>query len=428
MKLSSLILLLLLSTPVWATTELLDYIVAIVNDEIITHSALAQEVQLLETQARNQKAGVPPRPELEKQVLDNLIMTALQLQLAQRTGIVVEDSALNETLRNMATQNQMDLPTFRQAVERDGYIYEKFRDNVRNQMIIHRLQQRQVVNRISVTPKEIDNFLANQTQQGNPNNEYHLLHILIAIKSAASPEEIEAKRMQAEEVLKRLKKGEDFKKLAKTVSNSRTALQGGDLEWLKEGEMAKVFQGVVQKMAIGELQGPLQDQNGFHLIKLADKRTGGKNVVTQTKVRHILLKMNEVISDFEAQTRLEGLKSRIDQGDDFAELARANSEDTTTAANGGSLDWVNPGEMVPEFEEVMNNLSDNQVSTPFKSRFGWHLIQVLERRQFDNTQEALRVNAANQIKKRKIEEELQTWLRQLRDESYVEVKTAPGLE
>jgi peptidyl-prolyl cis-trans isomerase SurA len=325
----------------------------------------------------------------------------------------------------MAAQDQQDLPTFRRTLENDGYNYEQFRESIRKQLIINRLQQRQVVNRINVTAQEIDNFLANQAQPGNTNTEYHLFHILIATPEAASPEDIAAKQQQAKEVLEKLQKGEDFQKTAKAVSKSRTALTGGDLDWLKEGEMPKVFQPVVAQMKVGDIYGPLRDSNGFHLIKLADKRSASEKsiVVTQNKVQHILIKTSDTVSDFDAQSRLEKLKTRLEGGEDFATLARANSEDTSSAANGGLLDWVNPSELVPEFEEVMNNLQPKQLSKPFKSRYGWHLVQVLERRQHDSTEESLRINATNQIRKRKIDEELQIWLRQLRDEAYVEVKT-----
>jgi peptidyl-prolyl cis-trans isomerase SurA len=419
------ILLLTCSTPATAAPELIDYIVAVVNDEVIVHSTLEQEIRFIENSWRKQKTELPPHQDLEKQVLENLIMMALQLQLAQHTGIVVEDSALNDTLRNMAAQDQQDLPTFRRTLESDGYNYEQFRESIRKQLIINRLQQRQVVNRISVTAQEIDNFLANQAQPGNTNTEYHLFHILIATPEAASPEDIAAKQQQAKEVLEKLQKGEDFQKTAKAVSKSRTALTGGDLDWLKEGEMPKVFQPVVAQMKVGDIYGPLRDSNGFHLIKLADKRSASEKsiVVTQNKVQHILIKTSDTVSDFDAQSRLEKLKTRLEGGEDFATLARANSEDTSSAANGGLLDWVNPSELVPEFEEVMNNLQPKQLSKPFKSRYGWHLVQVLERRQHDSTEESLRINATNQIRKRKIDEELQIWLRQLRDEAYVEVKT-----
>lgn len=399
-------------------TQIVDSIVAVVNDEVIVRSALDQQIRMIEQELHRQKIQLPPPKELEKQVLENMILSNLQLQLAKGTGIDVEDSSLNETLRNIAAQNKMDLQTFRQTIEKDKYSYERYREDIRNQLIIKNLQQRQVVNRITVTPQEIDNFLTNQQGQGE--TEYHLLHILIATPEAASPEQIEAKQTQAQEVIKKLKTGADFQAMAVAISNAPKALEGGDLGWLKEGELPSLFQGVVEKMLVGEISTPIRNASGFHIVKLLDKRTHQKMAVTQTQVRHLLIKTGEVVSDFEAKNRLEALKERIDAGEDFAQLAQTNSEDTTTSAKGGLLGWISPGEVAPEFDEVINHLAKNQTSAPFKSRYGWHIAQVLDRRTYDNTHQALRTQAAQQIQQRKIEEELQSWLRQLRDEAYVE--------
>lgn len=400
--------------------QTIDSIVAVVNDEVIVRSALDQQIRMIEQELHRQKIQLPPPHELEKQVLENMILSNLQLQLAKSTGIDVEESSLNETLRNIAAQNKMDLQTFRQMVEKEKYSYERYREDIRNQLIIKHLQQRQVVNRIMVTPQEIDNFLINQHQQGQGETEYHLLHILIATPEAASPEQIEAKQTQADEIIKKLKAGADFQAVAVAVSNAPKALEGGDLGWLKEGELPSLFQGMVDNMLVGEMSQAIRNASGFHIIKLADKRTRQKTVVTQTQVRHLLIKTGELVSDFEAKNRLEALKDRIDAGEDFAQLAQTNSEDTTTSAKGGLLGWVSPGEVAPEFDEVINHLSKNQTSVPFKSRYGWHIVQVLDRRTYDNTDQALRTQAAQQIQQRKIEEELQSWLRQLRDEAYVE--------
>ena len=405
-----------------ADRQLLDYIVAVVNDEVIVKTDLQQELQETEEKLHQQKIAIPSPHELEKQVLERLIMKNLQLQLAERSGIAVEDNSLNEKLRDLAEQNQMDLASFRQRLEREGQNYEQVREKIRSSMILERLQQRQVVSRINVTDREIDNFLANQTQQGTANQEYHLWHILIATPEAPSPEEIEAKRQKAETVLAKLKQGADFQATAVAISDSRQALEGGDLGWLKIGVMPSLFNDTVEQMAIGEIRGPFRDASGFHLIKLVGKRGSEPSIVTQTQVRHILIKTSEFVSEFEAKNRLETLKARIEQGDDFTQLASANSQDSNSAVQGGLIGWVNPGDLVPEFEGVMNNLAPNQISEPFKSRYGWHIVQVLARRQYDNTEQALRTKAARQIHQRKVEEELQAWLRQLRDEAYVEYR------
>jgi len=406
-----------------ADPETIDYIVAIVNDEVIVNSVLQQETRLIVEDLRRQNIELPPRPELEKQVLDQLITTTIQLQLAQRLGLTVEDNVLNEAIRNVAAQNKMDLAEFRRVIETQGYTYERYRDNVRNQLMISRLQQRQVTNRINVTAPEIDNFLINQAQVGKSKTDYHLLHILIEVPEAASPEVIAQKQQQAEAIFKQLQEGADFKATAVAVSNSPKALEGGDLGWLQDHEVPSLFQDLVPQMKTREISKPLRNASGFHIIKLVEQRQTGKTVVTQTKVRHILIKTNELVSDFEAQSRLERLKARLEQGEDFGELAKANSEDAGSAANGGLLEWVNPGDLTPEFEEVMNKTAESQISDPFKSRYGWHLLTVLARRQHDNTDQAIRTNAAKQIQKRKVEEELQSWLRQLRDESYIEIKS-----
>lgn len=410
------------AVPANSARQVLDYIVAVVNDEVIVKTDLQQELQETEKKLQQQKIAIPSRQELEKQVLERMVMTTLQLQLAERSGIAVEDNSLNEKLRSLAKQNQMDLSSFRHQLERDGQNYDRVREKMRSSLILERLQQRQVVSRVNVTDREIDNFLANQTQQGTANQEYHLWHILIATPEAPSPESIEAKRQQANSILAKLKQGADFQATAVAVSDSRQALEGGDLGWLKAGEMPSLFNDIVEQMTIGEIRGPLKDASGFHLIKLVGNRGSKQNMVTQTQVRHILIKTGEFMSEFEAKNRLETLKVRIEQGEDFSPLARANSQDSNSAVQGGLIGWVNPGDLVPEFENVMNNLTPNQLSEPFKSRYGWHIVQVLARRQYDNTEQALRTKAAHQIHQRKVEEELQTWLRQLRDEAYVEYR------
>jgi len=411
-----------LSVPATAETEILDYIVAIVNDDVIVNTALQQELEPILKQWHQRTGSVPPRQDLEKQVLEKLILIKLQLQQAEKTGIRVEDSQLNNKLRQIAAQNKMDLQTFRNYVEKQGLRYELVREKLRQQEIIKRLRKREVVSKITVNKREIDNFLANQKQQGTLANEYHLRHILIALPEAPSPENIEAMRRKAQQVVTQLRQGGNFQALAAELSDqSESAVEGGDLGWLKAGEIRPLLLEWVNKMTVGDISDPIRDIVGFHIIKLVDKR-GGKSIVTQTRVRHILIKLNKLVSEKEAQYRLTELRERQIQGEDFALLAQAHSEDQTTAADGGMLGWLNPGDTVLEFEQVMNRLSENQISQPFESRYGWHIMQVLERRQHDNTEQALRTQAAKQIHQRKIQEELDIWLRQLRDEAYIESK------
>ncbi|HEW97906.1 MAG: molecular chaperone SurA [Candidatus Parabeggiatoa sp. nov. 3] len=407
-----------------AQRETLDYIVVIVNDDVIVNTALQQQLRFEQEKLAQQNIDLPPNVNLEKRVLESMILIALQLQLAEKTGIKVEDSHLNQAVRQFAAQYKMDLKTFRQKLEQRGESFIQFREEVRHRLIIERLQHRYVIDRINVTDNEIDNLLANQVQQGTVTTEYHIWHILIATPEAPSPEEIEAKRQKAEKVLAQLKQGANFQATAVAVSDGRQALKGGDLGWVKAGQLPTLFHNLINQMAIDEIKGPIRNASGFHIIKLVNKRGGEQSIITQSKARHILIKTNELVSDFEAQNRLQELKVRIEHGDDFAELARAHSDDTGSAANGGALqDWINPGTLIPLFEKVMNAIPLKQISDPFKSPYGWHIIQVLERRQHDNTQQALRTRAKRQIHQRKEEEELQAWLRQLRDAAYIKYST-----
>ena len=419
--------LLCLFNPITHAAEELDYIVAIVNENVVVNTEFQQEIRTAAAKLREQGIRVPRMRDFEKQVLENLIMKKLQLQLAQRTGIKVDDTTLNTTLRRIAGQNNLSLDEFRQAIEKDGFSFVQFREDVRSEMIIHRLQQRQVVSRINVSEKEIDNLIVNKQQQGVTNQEFLLWHILIATPEAAAPAEIEQQRQTAEAVLNRLKAGEDFQETAVLVSDSRTATEGGNLGWLAAGEVPSLFIETVAQMEIGQTSELIRNASGFHILKLADKRGGEKSEVTQTLTQHILIETNELVSDLSAQARLADIKQRVENGESFAELAKAHSDDSASAAEGGQLGWVMPGRMVPEFEQAMLQLASGQLSEPFKSRFGWHLVQVLDRRQQDNTEQAQRTEAMQQIRQRKIEEELQSWLRQLRDEAYVEYRLA-GME
>ncbi|ALG69273.2 peptidylprolyl isomerase [Beggiatoa leptomitoformis] len=423
-------LLLCYSLSVQAETQLLDYIVAVVNDEVITSVALQDEVRTTEAKLTEQKIQAPSRQELERQVLESLIMGKIQLQFAARTGINVDDNALNETMRKVAAQNNLDLQKMRTVLEQEGLGFNQFREDIRNRMIIQRLQQRQVINKINVSPREIDAFLMAQAKQDTSKSatEFRIFHILIAVPEAASPEAIATKQKRAEEILAQLQAGADFQKTAVAMSDSPQALEGGDLGWRRLGEIPNIFADALSQLQTGEVSNLIRNSSGFHIIKLVDKRgQSAQNIVTQSRARHILIKTSEVVSDFEAQARLEGIKERIERGEKFADLAKAYSEDYSSASNGGELDWINPGDMVPEFEQMVTRLPTDKISEPFKTAFGWHIVEVLERRQQDNTEQASRMKATEQIRQRKIGEELQTWLRQLRDEAYVEYRLADGV-
>ncbi len=410
-----------ISVPVHADVPL-DRIVAVVNEDVIMASELELKLRGLMAQMSQQNVEVPPRDILEKQVLERMILNKLQLQFAAETGVLVDDETLNRTISNIATQNKVNLTQFREILERDGINYESFREDIRNEIIISRLKQRQVDNRITVTDREIDNFLATEEFQGGVEDEYRLSHILVSLPESATEDEIEQARLVAEKVLEDLANGEDFAKLAQSVSDGQQAKDGGDLGWRKAGDIPSLFADVVANMKKGDVSKLIQNAGGFHIIKVTDLRSADLHMVTQTLARHILIKTNELVTDDDAKNKLEQLKLRIESGDDFGELARSHSEDPGSAVNGGELGWTSPGDTVPEFENEMNELEPGLISKPFKSPFGWHILQVLERREHDNTEDVKRARAREAIRTKKIDEALQNWLRSLRDEAYVEYR------
>lgn len=417
-----LILLCLGALPVQAAPTELNRIVAVVNDDVILASELEDKLRLVKQQLAARQAEMPDDDTLRRQVLDRLILERLQLQLADQNNIRVDDETLNASLRNIARENGMTLTEFRKVLERDGQDWARFREDLRNQIRINRLRQQLVGNRINVTEQEIDNLLANQTAWGDQTREYHLAHILIATPEGASPEQIAATRREAEKVLAELRAGADFARMAIAHSDDRNALEGGDLGWRKAAQLPSLFADVVRELQPGEVSDLIRSPSGFHIIKLIDVRGDERKVVTQTHVRHILLRPDALQSREEVLTRLQQLRERIIGGEDFGTLARANSQDKLSASRGGDLDWVNPGDLVPRFEEAMNRLQPGEISEPVETRFGWHLIQVLERRTHDSTEDFRRAQARDFIHRRKMDEELELWLRRLRDEAYVEIR------
>jgi peptidyl-prolyl cis-trans isomerase SurA len=349
-------------------------------------------------------------------------MQRLQIQEADKVGIRVGDDALNAALKQIADKNQLTLRQFRDVLEKDGYDFSQFRETIRDEMIIARLRKSQVEDRVVVSDREVDNFLATQKIQDGGQVEYDLQHILISLPEAASPEEVQAAQEKLEKVQALLKEGGDFSQVAAGYSDGQNALEGGELGWRKQGELPSLFAEVVPTLAVGEVSQPLRSGSGFHLVRVKDKKSEDVHLVKQTLASHILIKTNELTTDEEAQQRLEKLRERIVNGEDFAELARANSDDTGSAIDGGSLGWVSPGVMVPEFEEKMNSLAVGEMSDVFKSRFGWHLIKVYDRREENMAEEYQRSKAREQIRQRKIDEEMETWLRSMRDEAYVEYR------
>lgn len=402
----------------------LDKIIAIVDDNIITQIELNDRVKLISQQLKQQGSRLPSLDTLRKQVLERLILEKLQLDMANKTGIRINDETVNRVIANIARENRLSMPQFREVLQKDGYQFSDFRENIRREVTISRLRKMRVENKVNISEQEIDNYLHQTLKDQSADNEYHLNHILIATPEAATPEQIEDARIKAQKVFNELEKGADFNQKAIAVSNDELALKGGDLGWRKTAQLPTLFTAVVDKMRTNEIKGPLRSASGFHIIKLLEKRSNAqKHIINQTMARHILIRPTQVLSRDDARQRLEDIRQRINTGGDFASLARASSDDKAAAAEGGSLGWVSPGMMVPAFEEEMNKLKPGEISEPFITQFGWHIVQVLSRRKHDNTEQFQRSQAIKLIRKRKTEEAIQDWLRRLRAEAYVDYRT-----
>ncbi|MFO1436564.1 MAG: peptidylprolyl isomerase [Gammaproteobacteria bacterium] len=413
--------------PALAATPI-DKIVAIVDDDVVMQSEF-DRFRTRITQQMSQHGGqLPPEDILNRQILERLVMSRIQLQYAKRAGVTVDDDTLNKAVANIAAQNKLSIDQFRQEIEKQGYDFAQFREDIRNEIIVGRLKQKEVDNHITVSDREIDSYLQNPRNKGSTGDtEYHLSHILVGTPEGASSEQIAEAQKKATAVLEQLRGGTDFGKVAASSSDSREALEGGDLGWRKAGEMPTVLGDALRNMKPGDISDIMRGPNGFHIIKLIEVRAGSDaGSITQTHARHILIKTSEAVSQDEARTKLEKLKARLDGGEDFAALARSHSEDRGSAAGGGDLGWTNPGQMDPDFQREMDALQPGQTSQPFQTQFGWHIVQVLERRQHDDSAEAERNKAREAIRQRKTEEEFQAWMRRLRDEAYVEYRM-PGV-
>ena len=408
-----------LSAP--AATHL-DRIMVVVNDEIITQSELKVRLDEIKKRIASQKIEAPPENVLKKQVLERLILERLQLQVAKQMGLEASNDKVDTALQNIAAQNRMSLPELYKTMAKDGLSEAALREQIRQQIIIQQLVEREIGNRISVSESEMENFRANNENRDG-GTEYNISHILISVPESATPEILQQTRQRAEALLQILRNGAAFDQAAIANSQGQNALEGGNLGWKKTGELPAVFVSALKTMRPGEVSDLLRSPSGFHLLKLIDKRGGKKTqAITQTRARHILLRTNEIVSADDARRRLEKLRQRIENGDDFTELAKAHSEDPGSAVSGGDLGWVNPGQTVPEFERAMDALKLNELSAPVRTSYGFHLIQVLERRQQDVTQERDQADARQQIQARKTDERYEQWVRQLRDEAYIDYR------
>ena len=413
---------LLAQTAAPSAVVLVDRIVAVVNSEVITSREVAERVKTVTQQLSQQGTPLPPPDVLQKQVLERMIMDRLQIQLAKETALRVDDLQLDRTVARVAESNKMSLTEFRHTLERDGIQFDKFREEIRNEIMLSRLREREVDNRIVVTDNEIDYFLSQQGASQSTASEYNLAHILLRLPDQASPEQVDKQRARAEQVVLQLREGADFAKLAVSYSDAPDALQGGAMGWRPRDRLPELFAHALNGMKPGEVSGIIRSPAGFHVIKLVDRRGGGAPaLVEQTHARHILVKTSEIVSEADARRKLNNLRERIVNGADFGELAKLNSDDASSI-KGGDLGWIYPGDTVPEFERVMNNLKVEELSEPFVTSFGWHLMQVLERRQADVSGERKRQEARLILRERKADEAYQEWLRQLRDRAFVEYR------
>ena len=401
-----------------------DRIVAVVNKDVITASELADAVGAAERQLRRQKTPLPDRALLERQMLERLILDKAQLQLARDKGIRVDELQLDRAVQRVAESNNMSLAEFRRALERDNVPFQAWREELREQILLSRVREREVDDRIQVSDTEIELFLAELQAKPDARVEYQLAHILVRVPEQASPERVETARARAQKALDEARGGADFASLAASYSDAPDALQGGALGWRRHDRLPELFSGALAGMAPGAVSDVLRSPAGFHLVKLIERRGAALESapVSQTRLRHILIRVSESVSEGEALRRLSDLRARIVSGAaDFAEMARVHSSDAT-AARGGDLDWVYPGDVVPDFERAYQDLKVGEVSQPVRTPFGYHLIQVMERRSADMSPERRRLQARQALRERKADNAYQDWLRQLRDQSYVELR------
>lgn len=397
----------------------LDSIAVIVNDDVITLSEFERRVEYYYRQIRLSGGSVSDVDSLKKQVLERMIRDKVQMQKATLLGIQIDDILLNRTLDAMANKNNLTLDQLRQTLQSEGIDFAEFREQSREELIIQQLQQRMVADKVLVTEQEVRQFIENNLQQDNTNTEYELRHILVATPESADPDSIEKARQKAERLYRQITEGADFAELAIRESDGSRALQGGDLGTRSATELPELFLNALQGLKNGETSRPVKSASGFHLLQLV-KSSSNKEIVTQTHARHILIKTDDETGDDKAREILVNLRQRVIDGEDFADLANEYSDDPGSRIKGGDLGWASPGSFVPAFENTMNRLQKTEISEPFRSQFGWHILQVLDRREHDQTTALLEAKAQQSIRQRKIDEELRLWLRRIRDEAYVD--------
>ncbi|ROQ20997.1 MULTISPECIES: peptidylprolyl isomerase [Marinimicrobium] len=420
------VLALLLASPLaLAETEMLDRVVAIVGEDVVLESEL--EERLASIKARIQQSdsnqNLPPDSVLRDQILDQLILERLQMEMGRRFGIEVSDQQLDQTIARIMQTNNLTEAQLRADLESQGQTLEGFRDQIRREMWVNQIQQAVVNSRIDVNQQDIESFLASTDGKFATSPNYRLGHILLSVPSSASDEEASEVQEEAERIRQELVDGADFEQMAITHSNDANALQGGEIGWRKLEQLPELFADVVAGLEEGDVSEPVRSGAGFHILKVHETRSNtGNSMVEQTKARHILIKTSEIVDDAAAEQKLTELRERVLNGESFADLAREHSEDIGSMLQGGDLGWTMPGQMVPAFDQTMNETDVGEVSEPFKSQFGWHILTVEDRREQDMSEQMIRNQAANMLRERRFDEELQTWLAEIREEIYVEEK------
>lgn len=405
-----------------AADKPLDRVLAVVDDDVILQSELDTRLNAVASRLQAQGTALPPRDVMATKVLEQLVLDSIQLQHAQTNGMRISDNELNETMANIAKHNGFTAEQFERALASEGLSYREAREQIRQEMLVTRIQQRSVQPRVRVTDREVDNFLSSAQGRSTSNAEYLIGHILIAVDDFNQADRVASARTKAEEVLAKLKAGEDFRQLAVAYSDAGNALQGGELGWRRENQLPSLIADIAPSLKVNGHSTILKSSSGFHLVTLLDKRGGAEKIVRQTQARHILVRINDARTDQEAHTLALSYYAKIGAGESFAALAKAHSDDPVSGSAGGDLGWVTPGEMVPEFEKAMDATAKGQVSVPFRSRFGWHILQVLDYRQEDIGPKVQLAQARQTLTERRYELELQTWLREIRAEAFVEIK------
>ncbi|MCP5172734.1 MAG: peptidylprolyl isomerase [Pseudomonadales bacterium] len=418
----SLLLAATIQAPALAPVQLLDQVVAIVDNDVVMLTELEERVEHIYRRLEESGTEAPPRAQLVPQVLERLITERLQISMGLRAGVRVSDAELNQAIANMAQSQNIGVEEFVERAHNSGLKLANLRRQIRNDILIQRVQDSQVGRRVRVTEQEVTNFLNSEEGRNFTSAEVNLGHIMLPLSAGSSRELVQEVQHKAAEILEQLNGGADFKQLAVTNSSGQNALSGGDLGWKKTAQLPGIFSDAVSNLKPGDVTPPLRSEAGIHLLKLYERRGGGEQLIEQSKVRHILIKTNEIRTDEDAKKILLDIKEQVLKGDDFAALAKAHSDDIASALQGGDVGWSLPGQFVPQFEQIMRQTAVNEMSEPFRSQFGWHLLQVTDRRSQDFSNDIKRKQAENILRNRKYEEELQVWLGEIRDEAYVEIK------